>query len=79
VEEAVLGIMTAPLIIFLLVVAPIWLVLHYRSKRQINTGLSEEELALLRELAHRADRFAERLDTLERLLDAPAVTKGSEK
>ncbi|MBP7547288.1 MAG: envelope stress response membrane protein PspB [Corallincola sp.] len=68
--------MMAPLIIFMVIVAPIWLVLHYRSKRQISQGLSEEELALLRDLSQRADRFGQRLETLERLMDAPVSGEG---
>lgn len=58
-----------PLIIFLVVVAPIWLVLHYRSKRQISQGLSEEEYIQLSELSELADSMAERIQTLETLLD----------
>lgn len=36
--EAILGMLMAPLILFVLVVAPIWIILHYRSKRQMNQG-----------------------------------------
>ncbi len=75
-SEDVLALMMAPLIIFMVIVAPIWLVLHYRSKRQISQGLSEEELALLRDLSQRADRFGQRLETLERLMDAPVSGEG---
>lgn len=75
-SEDVLGLMMAPLIIFMVIVAPIWLVLHYRSKRQISQGLSEDELALLRDLSQRADRFGQRLETLERLMDAPVGGEG---
>ena len=75
-SEDVLGLMMAPLIIFMVIVAPVWLVLHYRSKRQISQGLSEDELALLRDLSQRAGRFAQRLETLERLMDAPVGGEG---
>lgn len=63
-------IIVAPLIIFLLVVAPIWLILHYRSKRQISQGLSEEEYIQLSELSELADKMADRIKTLEAILDA---------
>ncbi|MFT6690310.1 MAG: phage shock protein B, partial [Colwellia sp.] len=33
-------IIVAPVIIFMIIVAPIWLVLHYRSKKQVSQGLS---------------------------------------
>ena len=65
-----------PAILFVVFVAPIWLVLHYRSNRQISQGLSEDELALLRDLSQRADRFGQRLETLERLMDAPVGGEG---
>ncbi len=63
-------ILIAPIIIFLLVVAPIWLVLHYRSKRQISQGLTEEEYIQLSELSELADKMADRIKTLEAILDA---------
>lgn len=59
-----------PLIIFLVVVAPLWLILHYRSKRQISQGLSEDEYVQLSELAELADSMADRIKTLEAILDA---------
>ncbi|WP_044835151.1 envelope stress response membrane protein PspB [Thalassomonas actiniarum] len=59
----------APVIIFMLVVAPIWLILHYRSKRQVSQGLSEEEYIQLSELSETADKMAERIKTLEAILD----------
>ena len=60
----------APIIIFMLVVAPIWLVLHYRSKRQISQGFSEEEYTQLSDLSEMADKMADRIKTLEAILDA---------
>lgn len=63
-------IFAVPIIIFMLVVAPIWLVLHYRSKRQISQGLSEEEYTQLSELSELADRMTDRIKTLEAILDA---------
>ncbi len=62
-------IIVAPVIIFMLVVAPIWLILHYRSKRQISQGFSEEEYIQLSELSELADKMADRIKTLEAILD----------
>ena len=59
-----------PVIIFMLLVAPIWLILHYRSKRQITQGFSEEEYKQLSELSELADKMTERIKTLEAILDA---------
>lgn len=63
-------IIVAPVIIFMLVVAPIWLVLHYRSKRQISQGFSEEEVIQLADLSELADSMTDRIKTLEAILDA---------
>ncbi|CCQ12410.1 Phage shock protein B [Pseudoalteromonas luteoviolacea B = ATCC 29581] len=59
----------APLIIFMAVVAPLWLILHYRSKKQVSQGLSEHEHRQLLELASKAEKMADRVETLETLLD----------
>nr|WP_297347802.1 envelope stress response membrane protein PspB [uncultured Glaciecola sp.] len=61
-----------PLILFTLFVAPIWLVLHYRSKKQVKQGLSEEEFATLQQLAEKAELMADRIQTLESILDEEA-------
>ncbi|OOE90723.1 MULTISPECIES: envelope stress response membrane protein PspB [Salinivibrio] len=61
-----------PLAIFLLFVAPLWLFLHYRSKRQVAQGLSGQDYETLQQLAQRAEKLQSRVDNLERLLDAEA-------
>lgn len=66
VEEVIV----APVIIFLLVVAPIWLILHYRSKKQVSQGLSQDEYIQLSELSEMADQMSDRIQTLEAILDA---------
>ncbi|WP_348523876.1 envelope stress response membrane protein PspB [Endozoicomonas sp. G2_1] len=65
-------IIVAPVIIFMVLVAPIWLILHYRSKRQVSQGLTEEEYIQLSELSELADKMSERIKTLEAILDAEA-------
>ncbi len=59
-----------PLILFMIFVAPIWVIMHYRSKRKISEGLSDVELNQLNDLSRRAERMAERIKTLESILDA---------
>lgn len=59
----------APVIIFMVIVAPIWLILHYRSKGQVSQGLSEEEYIQLSDLSETADKMADRIKTLEAILD----------
>jgi phage shock protein B len=68
----VIGIIIAPIVIFMIFVAPIWLIMHYRSKRLISQGLSEREIGELNELAHKAEMLGERVKTLEAILDAEA-------
>lgn len=68
--EEVIGIVVAPIMAFLVFVAPLWLILHYRSKRQISQGLSEEQIKTLSDLARSAEKMAERIQTLEAILDA---------
>jgi phage shock protein B len=48
------------------------LVLHYRSKKQVKQGLSEEEFATLQQLAEKAELMADRIQTLESILDEEA-------
>lgn len=63
-------VIVAPVIIFLIIVAPIWLILHYRSKKQVSQGLSQDEYIQLSELSEMADQMSERIQTLESILDA---------
>ncbi|MEZ9819268.1 envelope stress response membrane protein PspB [Shewanella sp. 10N.286.45.A1] len=67
-----MDILIAPIIIFMIVVAPIWLILHYRSKRQVSQGLTDEEFAQLNELIAKADKMSQRIETLEAILDTEA-------
>ena len=66
----VLGIIVAPVILFMIFVAPIWLILHYRSKKQVNQGLSDEEYIRLQDLANKAEQMGDRIRTLEAILDS---------
>ncbi|HIM95173.1 MAG TPA: envelope stress response membrane protein PspB [Gammaproteobacteria bacterium] len=65
-------VLMAPIIVFMVVVDPLWIILHYRSKKQVSQGLSEHEHRQLLELAQKADKMAERVETLEALLDQEA-------
>lgn len=68
--EAIVGILVTPLILFMIFVAPIWVILHYRSKRKVGQGLSADETAQLQSLAQQAEKMRERILTLESILDA---------
>jgi phage shock protein B len=69
-EEGIVALLIAPLILFMIFVAPVWLILHYRSKKQVAQGISEEEYVTLVELAERAEKMADRIHTLEAILDS---------
>ncbi len=65
-----MGFISVPLVVFMIVVAPLWIILHYRSKRQAGEGLSGEDQKKLETLVARAEDMQERIVTLERILDA---------
>ena len=69
-SESVLGILFVPAVLFMVVVAPIWLVMHYRGKRRGQAALSGEERDELEKLTDLAERMGERIETLEAILDA---------
>lgn len=58
-----------PTVVFLVIVAPLWILMHYRSKQRSQSELSAEERQQLEQLAVRAERMGERIETLESILD----------
>ncbi|WP_409422833.1 envelope stress response membrane protein PspB [Pseudaeromonas sp. ZJS20] len=61
--------LSVPLIVFMVVVAPVWLVLHYRAQRRQIADAERGGQAQLQALSERAERLEQRLHTLELLLD----------
>ena len=59
----------APLVIFLVFVAPLWIILHYRSLATSKNGLTTGERAELEEMVDVANKMAARIETLEAILD----------
>jgi len=57
------------LIIFLTIVVPLWLLLHYITRWKQSRGLSRDDERMLEELWESAVRMEERIETLERILD----------
>ncbi|BEU02910.1 phage shock protein B [Agarivorans sp. OAG1] len=64
-----LTVLVTPLILFMAIVAPLWLILHYKSKRQVEHGISEQEREQLNTLATRAKDMSARIHALENILD----------
>lgn len=59
----------APLIVFLIFVAPLWIILHYRHVNKSHHQLSENELQAMERMMESFDKMAERIETLEAILD----------
>lgn len=59
-------------ILFLVVVTPIWLFLHYGSRWRQAKLLTTESEKTLAEMADIADKMQSRIENLERLLDTTA-------
>ncbi len=62
--------MFVPMIIFMVIVAPIWLILHYATRNSASKRLTSKDETLLAELHESARKLDERLYNLERILDA---------
>jgi len=58
------------LVLFVLIVMPVWLVMHYTTRNSANQRLNSKDEALLEELNDSARRMEDRIRSLERILDA---------
>jgi len=58
-----------PTVVFIIVVLPLWLFMHYRTKQRAESALSQAERDDLQTLMLSADRMVRRIDTLEAILD----------
>ena len=57
-------------ILFMVVVLPIFMIMHYTTKWKAAKGLSDEEQTTLEELWQTSQRMDSRLNALETILDA---------
>ena len=58
-----------PTILFVLVVLPIWVTMHYRGKDKRMNSLSESEREELLLLTQQTERMQQRIESLETILD----------
>jgi phage shock protein B len=58
-----------PLILFLTIVAPIWIIAHYVTRWRMAKTLSPEDEKQFGELWQIAERMEERIQTIEQILD----------
>lgn len=59
-----------PTILFMVVVAPIWIVLHYRSLNRSSRSLNEDDRENVEQILVTVDRLTERIQALESILDS---------
>ena len=59
-----------PMVLFMVIVAPTWIVMHYRSVNRSSSQLTEEDRQALEDLLVAVDQMAERIDSLESILEA---------
>ena len=62
--------MFVPTILFLVIVAPIWIVMHYQSVKRSSRSLSTEDRESIEQMLETVDRLTERIGSLESILDA---------
>ena len=61
--------MFVPTILFLTVVAPIWITMHYRSVRHSSRSLNVEDRQSIEQVLETVDKLTDRIGTLEAILD----------
>ena len=62
--------MFVPTILFMVIVAPMWITMHYRSLNRSSRSLSQEERETIDQMLETVDKLTDRIDALEQLLDA---------
>jgi phage shock protein B len=65
-----MNMLEVPLILFLVVVAPIWIIAHYTTRWRMAKSLSPEDEKQFAELWQIAERMEQRIDSIERILEA---------
>jgi phage shock protein B len=61
--------MFVPTILFLLIVAPMWITMHYRSVNRSSRSLNREDKASIEHMLETVDKLSDRIGTLEAILD----------
>ena len=61
--------MFVPTILFMTVVAPIWITMHYRSVNRSSRSLNEEDRQSIEQMLETVDKLTDRIGTLESILD----------
>ena len=59
-----------PMVLFMVIVATTWVVMHYRSVNRSSSQLSEDDRQAMEEMLLAVDQMANRIESLESILDA---------
>jgi len=59
-----------PVILFMVIVAPIWIIMHYRSLSRSSRSLSEDDRQSIDAMLATVVKLNDRIATLESILDA---------
>lgn len=62
--------MFVPTILFIVIVAPMWITMHYRSVSRSSRSLSQEDRQSIEQMLETVDKLTDRIGTLESILDA---------
>jgi phage shock protein B len=63
------GIIVALFALFCIFIAPLWLILHYSTRRRQAQGLTREDEKMLSDLWQMASKMESRVKSLESILD----------
>lgn len=69
---AFFAMLKAPTVLFMVVVAPLWIIFHYRGRKRESAQLGADERGALEALTRAAERMETRIAALEKILDAEA-------
>ncbi|MCB1679059.1 MAG: envelope stress response membrane protein PspB [Halioglobus sp.] len=61
--------MFVPTILFMVIVAPMWITMHYRSVNRSSRSLKREDREAIEHMLETVDKLTERIGTLESILD----------
>ncbi len=70
-----MGMLQTPLILFVVVVAPIWIIAHYITRWRMAKTLSPEDEKQFASLWEIAERMEARLDSVERILETDTTAE----
>lgn len=73
--------MFVPTILFMVIVLPVWISMHYSSLKRSSRSLTKEDRETLDHMLETVDKLTDRITTLETLLDSdyPDWRQGQER